>query len=112
MPNLPNMPNTLMSAWTSFRDGASRVARAPALVLGVWMLNLLAAVPLTLLLHDAIAQHLGHSLRAEEVSRGFDVDWWEEFSTRGGDVVNSFGPGVIGFAAPLRNLSAMAEGEF
>jgi hypothetical protein len=101
------MPNTLRS----FRDGASRVARAPAMLLGVWVLNLLMALPLTLMLHDAIAQHLGHSLRAEEVSRGFDVDWWEEFSARGGELVNSFGPGVIGFAAPLRNLSAMADGD-
>jgi hypothetical protein len=96
----------------SFRDGASRVAHAPALLLGVWLLNLLAAIPLTLMLHDAIAAHLGPSLRAEDVARGFDVDWWEEFEARAGEVGRSFGPNVIGFAAPLSNLSALAEGEF
>ena len=104
------MPSRL-SAWGSFRDGASRVGRAPAMVMGVWLLNLLAAIPLTLMLHDAIAQHLDHSLRAEEVARGFDIDWWQEFEARAGEVGKSFGPGVIGFAAPLSNLSALADGE-
>jgi hypothetical protein len=96
----------------AFRDGALRVARAPVIVLGVWLLNVLAAIPLTVMLHDAIEAHLGASLRAEEVARGFDVDWWEEFEARAGEVGKSFGPGVIGFAAPLSNLSALAEGDF
>jgi hypothetical protein len=100
-----------MGALASFRNGASRVALAPAILLGVWMLNLLAAIPLTLMLHDAIEGHLGASLRAQQVARGFDVDWWEEFEARTGEVGRSFGPSVIGFAAPLSNLSALAEGD-
>jgi len=100
-----------MSAWGSFRDGGGRVARAPAIVLGVWILNLLAAIPLTLLLHDAIASHLGASVRAEQVARGFDLDWWEEFEMRADALGRSFGPSVIGFAAPLSNFSALADAE-
>lgn len=98
-----------MSAWSAFREGSGRVARAPAMVLGVWALNVLAAVPLTVMLHDAIATHLGPSLRAERVARGFDIDWWEEFEGGADRLGRSFGPQVIGFAAPLSNLSALAD---
>jgi hypothetical protein len=80
-------------------------------VVGVWLLNLLAAIPLTLLLHDAIATHLGNSVRAEQVARGFDLDWWEEFEMRADALGRSFGPSVIGFAAPLSNLSALADAD-
>jgi hypothetical protein len=100
-----------MSALGAFRDGGGRVARAPAIVLGVWIVNLLAAIPLTLMLRDAIAAHLGPSLRAEQVARGFDLDWWEEFEMRADAIGRSFGPQVIGFAAPLSNISAIADGE-
>src|SRR5689334_18941899 len=100
-----------MPAWTSFRDGGQRVATAPAIVLGVWLLNVLAAIPLTILLHDQIASHLGPSVRSEQVARGFDVDWWEEFEARADALGRSFGPTVIGFAAPLSNISAVADAE-
>jgi hypothetical protein len=111
MPMTP-MPMTPMpmTAWRAFRDGAARVAHAPAMVLGVWLLNLLVALPLTVMLRDAIAEQLGPSLRAEDVSRGFDVDWWNEFQARAGDVGKAFGPEVIGFAAPLKNFSDLADG--
>jgi hypothetical protein len=99
-----------MSAWNAFRDGGGRVGRAPAIVVGVWVINLLAAIPLTLMLHEAIAAHLGSSLRAEQVARGFDVDWYEEFEARADALGRSFGPSVIGFAAPLSNISAIADG--
>jgi hypothetical protein len=100
-----------MSAWSSFREGGARVGRAPAIVVGVWVVNLLAAIPLTLLLRDAIATHLGPSLRAEQVARGFDIDWWEEFEMRADALGKSFGPAVIGFAAPLSNFSAIADAD-
>ncbi len=100
-----------MSAWSAFREGSRRVARAPAMVLGMWVLNLLCAVPLMVILHEAIATHLGPSLRAERVARGFEIDWWEEFEGRADRLGRSFGPHVIGFAAPLSNLSAIADAE-
>jgi hypothetical protein len=100
-----------MSAWSSFREGGARVGRAPAIVVGVWVVNLLAAIPLTLLLGDAIAKHLGPSLRAEQVARGFDVDWWEEFEMHADALGKSFRPSVIGFAAPLSNFSAIADAD-
>jgi len=99
-----------MNAWQSFRDGGGRVARAPAVLVGVWLLNLLVALPLTLMLRDAIAEQLGPSLRAEEAARGFDVDWWNEFEARADDLGKTFAPAVIGFAAPLRNISRLADG--
>jgi hypothetical protein len=100
-----------MSAWSAFRDGGGRVGRAPAILLGVWLVNLLAAIPLTLMLRDEIATHLGSSLRAAQVARGFDVDWWEEFRARADALGRTLQPSVIGFAAPLSNLSALADGE-
>ncbi len=93
-------------------DGLQRVTRAPLLCLGVYALTCFTTLPMAFVLHETIATHLGTSLVADSVSEGFDTGWWEEFrfSTDGG-IVETFGPEVIGFAAPLSNLSRFADAD-
>ena len=94
-------------------DGLQRVARAPLLCLGIYALTCLTTLPMAFVLHDTIATHLGTSLVANSVSEGFDTGWWEEFRfTAEGEIVATFGPEVIGFAAPLSNLSRFADANF
>lgn len=94
-------------------DGLQRVAHAPLLCLGVYALTCLTTLPMAFVLHDTITTHLGTSLVADSVSQGFDTGWWEEFRfTSEGGIVETFGPEVIGFAAPLSNLSRFADADF
>jgi len=94
-------------------DGLQRVRRAPLLCLGVYALTCMTTLPLAFVLHDTIEAHLGTSLVGDSVSQGFDTGWWEEFRfTTEGGIVDTFGPEVIGFAAPLSNLSRFVDADF
>lgn len=94
----------------ALRDGIGRVLRAPTLVVGVYLATLLLAVPLALGLHGAIESHLGASVAAERAAAGVHWAWWEEFRAQAQGFERTFAPSIIGFAAPLGNLSELADG--
>jgi hypothetical protein len=98
-----------MSVGAAFRDGWGRLRRAPVLVAATYGLTLLMAIPPALLLREAIARHLGSSLAAEGAASGVNFDWWNEFLAQASGLGQTFTPSVIGFAAVLKNLSAMAD---
>jgi len=93
----------------AFFDGLRRVWRAPTLMVGVYLITLIVAAPLTLTLHDAIASHLGESVSAEEMVTGVHWDWWEEFRAQSDELGSTFIPSVIGFAAVLSNLASIFD---
>jgi hypothetical protein len=94
----------------ALRDGIARVAGAPVILACVFVVTLLAALPLSIAMRDALQAHLGDSLVAEQVARGVNVQWWSEFTKQAGTLGKTFQPGIIGFAAVLDNLSAFADG--
>jgi hypothetical protein len=94
---------------SAFIDGLNRVRRAPWLVIGVWLSTLLVALPLTLVLHEQIAGHLGASMAAEAAADGVNFDWWNEFLAQTSGVGASFVPAILGFAAVMKNLSTVAD---
>jgi hypothetical protein len=94
---------------SAFIDGLNRVKRAPWLVLGVWLSTLLLALPLTLVLQEQIAGHLGSSMAAQAAADGVNYDWWNEFLAQTSGVGASFVPAILGFSAVLKNLSAVAD---
>ena len=94
----------------ALRDGIGRVAGAPALLAGVYLATLLLAAPLALALHGTIESHLGASVAADRVAEGVHWSWWEEFQAQAEGIERTFAPSIIGFAAPLANLSALADG--
>lgn len=71
-----------MSALSALRDGARRVARAPLLVVGVWLLNLLIAAP------------FAAAIRVE-----LPPPWWDEFVAQVAALGLSLAPTVLGVAA-------------
>ena len=94
-----------LAAW---RDGIGRVARAPAILIGVWALTLLVSLPLALGLRGMLEQHLGRSLAAETAASGVNYEWWQEFSDQATGLGVTFRPTIIGFGAVLDNLSGDA----
>jgi hypothetical protein len=99
-----------MTAGAAFVDGWRRVLRGKVLAAGVWGGSLLVALPLALVLHGEIAAHLGNSAVAERALDTVDFDWWNEFRGAAGELGQTLVPSIIGFAAVLRNVTAVAEG--
>ena len=78
-------------------------------MVGLYVLTLLAALPLALVLRDSIGSHLGASVAADTMASGVNWEWWEEFRATSRGFERSFTPAVIGFGAVLSNLSALAD---
>jgi len=98
-----------MTVLSAFLDGVRRVLRAPAILLGVWLMTVLVSLPLALVLRTMIAQHLGSSLAADSAVTGVNYDWMQEFADQATGVGVTFKPTIIGFGAVLDNLSAFVD---
>jgi hypothetical protein len=99
-----------MSALAAWIDGARRVNRAPAILVGVWALTLLVSVPLAVAMRGLLSQHLGASLAAETAASGVNYDWMQEFGEQATGLGATFKPTIIGFGAVLDNASAFLDG--
>lgn len=100
-----------MTVLDTFREGARRAGRAPAVLIGTLVLNLLVAAPLAYVLRGTIDAHFGASQMADDAVREMNTDWWGEFHDRQSGLGATFTPAVIGFAAVLRNLSDLIDAE-
>ena len=96
-------------ATTAFREGVARVNSAPLMLLGMCLITLLIAFPLSVALRGMMATHLGSSLAAETAATGTNYDWWQEFSAQASGLATTFVPSIIGFGAVLDNVSALAD---
>jgi hypothetical protein len=101
----------MKSATIAWVDGWKRVLNAPALLAGVFLVTLLAALPLALTLRGQIETHLGSSLVAQNVATGVDWDWWQEFTSQATGIGTTFTPSVIGFAPVLDNIGGLLDGQ-
>jgi hypothetical protein len=90
-------------------DAIVRVARAPVVVLGLWLATIAVSLPLTLLVRASIAAELDDSLEAGALADGADYDWMQEFNSQANGAPATLTPNVIGFAAVLDNLSAFVD---
>ena len=93
----------------AFAGGLARVMRARTVWLGVWAMTLVLSFIVSLALRDTIAAHLNDSTVADRVARGVEWDWWQEFQQQATALGTTFVPSIIGGAAPLRNLSDLAD---
>jgi hypothetical protein len=95
-----------MHPWS---DGLRRVFGAPAVIAGVFVVTLLAALPLAVSLRAAMQSHLGASLMAGEAADGVNYDWWQEFGSQATGVGSTFTPTIIGFATTLDSVSSLLD---
>jgi hypothetical protein len=98
-----------MGARAAFREGIRRVNSSPVLLLGMFAVTLLLALPLSLALREMLAAHLGTSLAAETATSGANYDWWQEFLGQAAGLGTTFLPSIIGFGAVLENLSGLLD---
>ena len=94
-------------AWT---EGLRQVARAPLLIVLTVIVTVAAAAPFALVLGAELRAALADQPPIALGSSEIDADWWNEFRSHADGLAATFTPTVIGFAAPLDNLSAIADG--
>jgi hypothetical protein len=97
---------TPVRAW---RDGIRRVAEAPLILVGVWLMTTLVSLPLALAIRSEIANHLGASLAAETAATGVNYEWMQEFADQATGLGTTLKPTILGFGAVLDNLSAFID---
>ena len=93
----------------AFTDGWGRVIRAPAILLGSFVITLLIALPAARAVESGIAGSLGSSLDAETMAEGANGEWWERFEESATGLDTTFTPSVIGFGAVVDNLSRILD---
>lgn len=98
---------------TAWLEGWRRVLAAPAIIAGVFVVTLLAALPLALTMRGLIETQLGRSLMADQAADGVNWPWWQEFSSQATGIGITFSPTILGFASTLDSLSSVldAQGE-
>ena len=93
--------------------GVGDVVRAPALVLVAVAATLAAAAPFALAVGVQLQQSLAHrqpAILPPADAAEIDFNWWREFSERAQGTAATVTPSIIGFAAPLDNVSAILDG--
>ena len=96
----------VLAAW---RDGLGRLLNAPAIVAGVYVVTLTAALPLAMTLRGAMQAHLGSSLMADEAADAVNYDWWQEFTAQSPGLGSTFTPSIIGFATMSARIATAGE---
>jgi hypothetical protein len=97
-----------LPAW---REGIRRVNGAPLVLVGMFALTLLVALPLAAVVGSMIEEHLGDSLAAGAVAGGNSLDWWQEFAAQAQGLGTTFVPSIIGFGAVLGNISGILDNQ-
>ena len=95
----------------SFSEGLARLRSAPALLLGVYAMTVVLALPLAITMRGLLRTHLGASLAADGAANGVNYDWWQEFTSQAAGLGTTFSPTIIGFAATLDNISNLLDGQ-
>jgi hypothetical protein len=91
-------------------EGVWMVVTAPILLAGITVVSLLVAVPFGLMLNSHVQASLANQPPTYQGSVEIDPEWWSEFRAHAQGLDATFTPTVIGFAAPLDNLSALLDG--
>lgn len=90
--------------------GLWMVMRAPLLIAAVSVVMLAAAAPFGLVLGSRLQASLANQPPIVLGSGEIDAEWWMEFREHARGLEATFTPAIIGFAAPLDNLSALLDG--
>ncbi len=100
-----------MTAIAAFFSGLWQVIRAPFTVVAVLVLTAMTAVPFGLVMGSRLQTALNDQPPVMLGSEEIDADWWLEFRRHAEGLDATFTPAIIGFAAPLSNLSAVLDGD-
>jgi hypothetical protein len=93
-----------------YTKGLGLVRRFPSLIFWIWLACVVIALPLTAAMRNILNDSFGTSLVQEQMSRGFDLDWYGEFNSKTSGLGATFGPGVVGILPVIGNLERLLDG--
>lgn len=99
-----------LPAIRAFGHGLWSVLTAPVLLLVVTLLTVVSVVPFGLVLGSELRTAMANRQPVYLGTAEIDAEWWMEFREHAEGLAATFTPAIIGFAAPLDNLSAIADG--
>ena len=88
--------------------GFWRVLSSPGLIVWLWLVNVVVALPMAWMMTDSLRSSIGASLVDEKLTEGFDMLWFGEFEAQAKGLETTFTPTVTGVGAfynCLRNSS-------
>lgn len=91
--------------------GLWRAVESPGLVVWLWLVSLVFALPAGVAMTGAIRSSIGGSLVHEQLAAGFDMGWYGEFQEEAKGVEKTFTPTLLGAGAFYNNLEALLYGD-
>jgi hypothetical protein len=99
-----------MRVLTAIAGGFRRCVAAPGMILGLWLVNLLVALPAAVLVAGSLRRSIGASLVHEKLRAGFDVSWFDEFRAAARGIETAFTTSRVMPSAFLDNLEGLVTG--
>jgi hypothetical protein len=99
-----------VSTFTAMRQGLRRALRSPFILLWLWLLNAVVALPAAVWIAGSLHESIGESRVAENLRTGFDLQWYGEYKAQAAAVETSFSPTVNRAGAFLDNLEGWLSG--
>ena len=94
----------------SFAGGLRRVLASPLIVVAAMVAMLLVTAPFALVVGSELQTALSNQPHIDRDAGEIDPEWWFEYREHASGLTATFTPVIIGFAAPLSNLSALLDG--
>ena len=91
--------------------GFWRVVSSPGLIVWLWLVNLVVALPAAWVMTDSLRSSIGASLVDEKLTESFDMGWYGEFETKAKGLETTFTPTVTGMGAFYNNLESWLHGD-
>jgi hypothetical protein len=99
-----------MSSLKAAFSGFGRVLASPSLVLFLWLVSVVVAIPLAVSMAGSIEESIGASLVHQNLRDGFDMGWYGEFDARAKGVEKTLSPSLVGAGAFFDNIEAWLSG--
>jgi len=99
-----------MTLIRSVREGIARAGAAPVLLLFLWLVNLVVALPFASMLAESIHASAGDRLVSRDLVAGWEPSWYGELEADAQGFERTFGPAIVGAGAFLKNLDSWWSG--
>lgn len=101
---------SVREAIRAYASGGWTVLSRPWLVLAVYLATLVVALPFAIWLGSQLRNDLGRSqIPRDDAPHDLDPEWWAEYRRRASGLADTLTPNIVGSAAPLDNLSRLAD---
>jgi hypothetical protein len=80
------------------------------LIIWLWLVNFVVALPAGVVMSESIRTSIGPSLVHEELATGFDLGWYGEFREKATGLERTFTPTVTGVGAFYNNIEGWLYG--